>query len=48
MEQLTVSVSKELLDKAREQAKFQSRSIASIFREALILHLSQKEKFNDK
>ncbi|MBP3930196.1 MAG: ribbon-helix-helix protein, CopG family [Peptostreptococcaceae bacterium] len=42
MEQLTVSVSKELLDKAREQAKLQSRSIASIFREALIKYLETK------
>ena len=48
MKQITVRLDKDLLSKAEEIAKTQSRSTASIFREALILHLSKKEKFNDK
>ncbi|MBP3930538.1 MAG: ribbon-helix-helix protein, CopG family [Peptostreptococcaceae bacterium] len=42
MEQLSISLSKDLLDKAREQANKQSRSIASVIREALIKYLDNK------
>ena len=42
MEQLSISLSKDLLDKAREQANKQSRSIASVIREALIKYLESK------
>ena len=42
MEQLSISLSKDLLDKAREQANKQSRSIASVIREALIIYLDNK------
>ena len=42
MEQITIRISKELLDGARVQADKQSRSIASIFREALIQYLANQ------
>ena len=42
MEQLSISLSKDLLDKAREQANKQSRSMASVIREALIIYLDNK------
>ena len=42
MEQLSISLSKDLLDKAREQANKQSRSIASVIREALIIYLANQ------
>ena len=43
MEQLSISLSKDLLDKAREQANKQSRSMASVIREALIKFLSNQQ-----
>ena len=42
MEQLSISLSKDLLDKAREQANKPSRSIASVIREALIKYLANQ------
>ena len=42
MEQLSISLSKDLLDKAREQANKQSRSMASVIREALMIYLDNK------
>lgn len=40
-EQITVSMDRDLLKKAKEMASRQSRSIASVFREALILFLEK-------
>lgn len=42
MEQLTVRLDKDLLKQAKEIAKLQSRSIASVFREALIIYIKGK------
>ena len=39
MEQLSISINKDLLDRVREQADKQSRSMASVIREALIIYL---------
>ena len=42
MEQLSISINKDLLDRVREQADKQSRSMASVIREALIIYLESK------
>ena len=42
MEQLSISINKDLFDRVREQADKQSRSIASVIREALIIYLESK------
>ena len=42
MEQLSISINKDLLDRVREQADKQSRSMASVIREALIIYLDNK------
>ena len=42
MEQLSISINKDLLDRVREQANKQSRSMASVIREALMIYLDNK------
>ena len=41
MEQIAIRVNKDLLDTVRAQADKQSRSIASVIREALMIYLSK-------
>ena len=43
MRQLTVRMEKDLLERAEQIAKEQSRSTASVFREALIKFLSNQQ-----
>ena len=43
MEQITIKVNKDLLDRVRVQANKQGRSISSMFRELLIQYLSNQQ-----
>ena len=43
MEQITIKVNKDLLDRVRVQANKQGRSISSMFRELLIEYISTQE-----